>query len=101
MNFELLMTSLAAGLFLIVCGLVVFIFTGLKKKVESFITSFESFREMLDKKLTHLGHALALIDKDLRGEMVSIDKGLREQIYALDRRTSHLEDGKPSRRSGD
>lgn len=101
MTFELFMTSIASGLFLIVCGLVVFIFTGLKKKVDAFIESFESFRDMLDKKLTHLGHALALIDKDLRGEIVSVDKGLRQEIHDLDRRTSHLEAGKPSRRNED
>lgn len=101
MTFELLMTGIASGLFLIACGLVVFIFTGLKKKVDAFIKSFELFREMLDNKLTHLGHALSLIDKDLRGEIVSVDKGLRQEIYALDRRISHLKEGKPARRNDD
>lgn len=80
MNFEALMAIFAGGLFLIVCGLVVFIFVSLQNKVENFRISFDEFRGMLDAKLTQLGHALSAIDKDLRGE-----------IHVHDRRIAVLE----------
>lgn len=80
MSFETLMTMFAGGLFVIVCGLVVFIFISLKGEVKSFKSSFDEFRVMLDAKLTNLGHALGAIDKDLRGE-----------IHVHDRRITILE----------
>lgn len=91
MTFESLMTIFAGGLFLIACGLVVFIFMSLKSDVINFKSSFDEFREMLDLKLTNLGHALSNIDKDLRGE-----------IHVHDRRITVLEtvkDGTRKQRS--
>lgn len=80
MTFETLMAIFAGGLFLVVCGLITFIFVSLHTKVDEFKVSFDSFRQMLDEKLTQLGIGLTAIDKDLRGE-----------IYILDRRTTRLE----------
>ena len=88
MTVEMLMVSFAGGLFLIVVGLIVYIFITLQNKVDTFKVSFDEFKEMLDSKLTQLGHALASIDKDLRSE-----------IFTLDRRTTRLEEN--HRREGD
>lgn len=79
MSNEVLM-AISGGLFVVVCGLLVFIFISLQTKVQSFQQSFEAFSSMVDSKMTQLGHALAAIDKDLRGE-----------IFILDRRTTRLE----------
>lgn len=84
------MVGFVGVLFTIVCGLIVFIFVSLQSKVDTFKTSFDEFKEMLDLKLTQLGHALAAIDKDLRGE-----------IFALDRRTTRIEAESHLRREED
>lgn len=94
MTFETLMISFASGLFVIVCGLLVYIFTDMKKEITS-------FREMLDLKLTQLGHALEIINKDLREIISDTDKSLRSELTILDRRTTHLEAETHSRREGD
>ena len=105
MTFEALMISFAGGLFLIVCGLVVFIFLSLKREVESLKNQVQkevgSFREMLDLKLTQLGHALEIINKDLREIISDTDKTLRGEIMVLDRRMTHVEAENHNRRNED